>query len=235
MSEPPKSAKDIFLAALDTEPTRAGRVSRRRVCRGRCSSPSGRGPASSPRRAGQLPGQPAYPPGAVWRWWYSQPRSPPSTSPSPRSPARSHRPLQAAAADRRRGHGRRLHGRADRAGQAAGGAEDHQAGHGHPAGDRPLRGRAAGPGDDGPPEHRQGARRRDDRIGPALLRDGTGQGRPDHAVTATSSTSRPGSGWSCSCRSARPSSTPIRRESSTATSSRRTSWWPSTTTGRCPR
>ena len=28
-----------------------------------------------------------------------------------------------------------------------------------PAGDRPLRGRAAGAGDDGPPEHRQGARR----------------------------------------------------------------------------
>ncbi len=41
---------------------------------------------------------------------------------------------------------------------AAGGAQDHQAGHGHAAGDRPVRGRAAGPGHDGPPEHRQGAR-----------------------------------------------------------------------------
>ncbi len=45
----------------------------------------------------------------------------------------------------------------------------------------------------------------------------------------------PASAWSCSCRSAMPSSTPIRRGSSTATSSRPTSWWPSTTTGRCPR
>ena len=35
-------------------------------------------------------------------------------------------------------------------------------------GDRPLRGRAAGPGHDGPPEHRQGARRREppSRAGP---------------------------------------------------------------------
>ncbi len=33
-------------------------------------------------------------------------------------------------------------------------------GHGLPAGHRPLRGRAAGPGADGPPEHRQGPRRR---------------------------------------------------------------------------
>ena len=49
------------------------------------------------------------------------------------------------------------------AGPPQGGAEGHQAGHGHPAGDRPVRGRAAGPGPDGPPEHRQGARRRGDR------------------------------------------------------------------------
>ena len=41
-----------------------------------------------------------------------------------------------------------------------GGAEGHQAGDGHPAGRRPLRGRAAGPGADGPPQHRQGPRRR---------------------------------------------------------------------------
>ena len=44
-----------------------------------------------------------------------------------------------------------------RAGPPPGGAQDHQAGHGHQAGDRPLRGRAAGAGDDGPSEHRQGA------------------------------------------------------------------------------
>ena len=40
---------------------------------------------------------------------------------------------------------------------AAGRAQDHQAGHGHPAGDRPLRGRAAGAGDDGSSQHRPGA------------------------------------------------------------------------------
>ena len=51
-----------------------------------------------------------------------------------------------------------------------------------PAGHRPLRGRAAGAGDDGPPEHRQGPRRRRDRSGPALLRDGAGPGRADHRV-----------------------------------------------------
>ena len=42
------------------------------------------------------------------------------------------------------GYGIGLHGRADHARPAQGGAEDHQGGDGHPAGDRPLRGRAAG-------------------------------------------------------------------------------------------
>ena len=42
--------------------------------------------------------------------------------------------------------------------QAPRGAKDHQAWHGHAAGDRPLRGRAASAGDDGPSEHCQGAR-----------------------------------------------------------------------------
>ena len=93
-----------------------------------------------------------------------------------------------------------------------------------PRGDRPLRGRAAGAGDDGPSEHRQGARRR---------RDGQRAGRTSSwswstasrsPSTATSATSRPASGWSCSSRSARRCSTRIRRASSTATSSRRTSW-----------
>ena len=53
--------------------------------------------------------------------------------------------------------------------------------------------------------------------------------------TATSTTSRPGSGWNCSSPSARRSSTPIRRASSTATSSRPTCWSPSTTASRCRR
>ena len=47
--------------------------------------------------------------------------------------------------------------------------------------------------------------------------------------------SPPRSGWSCSSRSARPSSTRTRRGSSTATSSPRTSWSRSTTACRCPR
>ena len=54
-------------------------------------------------------------------------------SPVSRTPRHPDRPLQAAAGDRRRGHGRRLHGRAEGAGPPQGGAEDHQAGHGHPA------------------------------------------------------------------------------------------------------
>ena len=61
-------------------------------------------------------------------------------------------------------------------------------------------------------------------VGPAVLRDGTGPRHPDHRVLRPSSISRPASGWSCSSRSARPSSTPIRRASSTATSSRPTCW-----------
>ena len=73
----------------------------------------------------------------------------------------------------------------DRAGPPHGRAEDHQARHGQPPGHRPLRGRAAGPGHDGPPQHRQGPRRRHDRQRPALLRHGAGQGRPDHRVSAT--------------------------------------------------
>ena len=46
------------------------------------------------------------------------------------------------------------------AGPAQGRPQDHQARHGQRPGARPLRGRAAGPGPDGPPQHRQGPRRR---------------------------------------------------------------------------
>ena len=60
--------------------------------------------------------------------------------------------------------------------------EDHQAGHGHAPGDRALRSRAAGPGADGPSQHCQDARRGHDRKRPPLLRDGVGQGHPDHQV-----------------------------------------------------
>ena len=63
--------------------------------------------------------------------------------------------------------------------------EDHQAGHGHQGGHRPLRGRAAGPGPDGPPQHRPGARRRRHRVGPALLRHGAGPRACPSPSTAT--------------------------------------------------
>ena len=56
-----------------------------------------------------------------------------------------------------------------------------------------------------------------DRAGPALLRDGAGQGRADHAVLRRAPSDPASSGWSCSCRSARRSSTRIRRGSSTGT------------------
>ena len=91
-------------------------------------------------------------------------------------------------------------------------------------GHRPLRGRATGPGHDGPPQHRPRPRRRHHRLRPPLLRHGAGQGRPDHRVLRRRISSPCASGWSCSCRSARPSSMRTRRGSSTATSSRPTCW-----------
>ena len=72
-------------------------------------------------------------------------------------------------------------------------------------------------------------------IGPALLRHGAGPRHPDHRLLRPRTALDPASGWSCSSRSARPCSTPIRRGSSTATSSRRTSWSRCTTARRCPR
>ena len=83
-------------------------------------------------------------------------------------------------------------------GAPQGGPEDHQAGHGHEAGDRPLRGRAAGPGADGPPQHRPGPRRRRHRVGPPLLRHGAGPRHPDHRLLRPEPASRSASGWSCS-------------------------------------
>ena len=46
---------------------------------------------------------------------------------------------------------------------------------------------------------------------PAVLRHGAGQGRADHRVLRRAPADARGSGWSCSCRSARRSSTPTRR------------------------
>ncbi len=79
-----------------------------------------------------------------------------------------------------------------RAGPPQGGAQDHQAGDGHPAGDRPLRGRAAGAGDDGPSEHRPGASTRATTdSGPAVLRDGAGHTACRSPSTATTTSLTP--------------------------------------------
>ena len=130
-----------------------------------------------------------------------------------RGPRHGDRPVQAARADRRGGHGQRLRwpSRPSRS-SALVALKLIKAGMDYPAGHRPLRGRAAGPGPDGPPQHRPGARRRHDRAWPAVLRHGAGQGRADHPTTATSTSSRRrGSGWNCSSRSARRCSTRTRR------------------------
>ncbi len=123
----------------------------------------------------------------------------------------------------------------DRAGPPPRGAQGHQAGHGHQTGHRPFRGRAAGAGDDGSSQHRQSPRCRRDRHGPTVLRDGTGARHADHRVLRPEQSFHAASGSTCSSRSARPSSTPTRRASFTATSSRRTSSSRCTTACRCPR
>ena len=77
--------------------------------------------------------------------------------------------------------------------------EDHQAGHGHAASDRPLRGRAAGPGDDGPSEHRQGARRRSttDTGRPYFVMELV-KGVPITEVLRREAPHARASGWNCS-------------------------------------
>ncbi len=84
--------------------------------------------------------------------------------PAGRRAGRGHRrrPLQAPRADRRGRHGHGLDGRAARPGQAAGRPEADQARDGLQGRPGPLRGRAAGAGADGPPQHRQDPRRRHD-------------------------------------------------------------------------
>ena len=128
-----------------------------------------------------------------------------------------HRPLSPAAGTGRRRHGDGVPGRAAASGRAARGAQDHQGGHGLAAGAGPLRGRGTSAGHDGPSEHRQGVRCRRDPGRSALLRDGAGQGDPDHAVLRPGTSHARANDWSCSSPSARPCSTRTRRASSTAT------------------
>ena len=100
-------------------------------------------------------------------------------------------PYQLAREARRGRHGDGLGGGADRARQAPGGAEGDQGRHGLGADPPALRGRASGAGADGPPEHRHGAGRGHFRGGPAVLRDGAGQGSPHHDVLRRAEGSRP--------------------------------------------
>ena len=130
---------------------------------------------------------------------------------------RHRRPVHAARGHRRGGHGHRLPGRASRTGQAAGGAQADQDRHGLACGAGPVRRRAAGPGDDGPPQHRPHLRWRRHNGRPAVLRHGAGAGACRSPSTATRSGSRCRPGWSCSWPFARRCSTPTRRGSSTAT------------------
>ena len=150
-----------------------------RSLRRRCGvAPAGRGIAQLARAGRQLPGSRSAAPGARTggsRRRLRPQRKPEATSRRPPLPATRHGhraapstkrpgtvigPYKLLAADRRRRHGRRLHGRADAAGAAQGRPQGHQAGHGQPPGHRPLRGRAAGPGHDGPCQHRPRPRRR---------------------------------------------------------------------------
>ena len=230
------NAKTLFLRPLPRSPTRPTRAAfLDRACARR------RGPAAAGSRRCSGPTTP--------RPSFLEPTADSAATASPtavrhrrsrrarRSRRRVDRPVQAAGADRRGRHGHRLDGRADRAGHAAWSPlKLIKAGMDSPAGARPVRGRAAGAGADGPPEHRQGARRRgrppDGR--PYFVMELV-KGVPDHRVLRRAAGSRRGSGWSCSSRSARRSSTPTRRGSSTATSSRPTSWSRCTTTRRCRR
>ena len=113
-----------------------------------------------------------------------------SRSPAPRRPTAPADPARARSSPAgtrcskcsARGAWARLPGRADRTGQAAGGAEADQDRDGLAGGAGPVRRRAAGAGPDGPPQHRPRLRRRHHRGRPAVLRHGAGQRRADHRV-----------------------------------------------------
>ena len=102
-------------------------------------------------------------------------------------------------------------------------------------GGRPVRVRAPGAGDDGPPGHRPGLRRRQHPGGPPYFVMEYVPGLPITDYCDTHRLLHRASASSCSPRSATASSTPIRRRSSTATSSRRTSWSPMRREAACRR
>ena len=104
-----------------------------------------------------------------------------------------------------------------------------------PAGHRPLRGRAAGAGADGPSRTSPGCSTPGRPTPAGRTSSWSWSAASRSRSTATRTSSRRASGWSCSSPSARRCSTPIRRASSTATSSRRTCWSRRTTASRWPR
>ena len=185
-----------------------------------------RAPARGPRAAGQLPR--SRPPAVA--------DAPPIDQPLTEEPGTVDRPLQAPGADRRRGHGPRLRGRA--AAARCGGM---------------VALKIIKPGMDSRQvvarfeAERQALAMMDHQNIAKVFDAGTTEagrpyfvmelvrGMPDHRVSATRSGSPSASGWSCSSRSARRCSTRTRRGSSTATSSPPTSWSRCTTACRSPR
>ena len=117
-------------------------------------------------------------------------RSPPPARQGPdrrRDRHRHRRPVHAGRGDRRGRHGLGLSGQPDRTGQAAGRAQADQDRHGLAGRAGPVRRRAAGPGADGPPEHRPHLRRRRHPGRPAVLRHGAGAAACRSPSTATGS------------------------------------------------
>ena len=215
MRPPAPTSKSIFGRALEIEsPAERCRLPGRGLRGGPGAPRGGRGPARCAWRAPAASMKPAGAAGSVTI----------AHAPIARRARHEDRPVQAAPADRRGRHGRRLHGRAGAARPPQGRAQDHQAGDGQHAGRRPVRSRAPGPGHDGPHQHRPGLRRRHDRDRPALLRHGAGPRRADHRVLRRQPAHAPRAP-----RAVRPGlpgdpARRTRRGSSTATSSRRTSW-----------
>ena len=130
----------------------------------------------------------------------------------------------------------RLHGRAGEARPPPRGAEGHQGRHGHrrrsSRGSRPSARR-----------WRSWTTRNIARVldagatdtGPSVLRDGAGQGRPDHRVLRPAPAHAQGAARAFHPRLPGDPARRIRRGSSIATSSPRTSWSRSSTAGPCPR
>ena len=157
---------------------------RRRLCGAgsrRCSQAHDARPAASSRR-----------PAAALR-------RPPIDPPDVERPRHAHRPLQAAGADRRRGHGRRLRGRADSSRSAAmvalkiikPGMDTKQVIARFEAERQAL----------AMMDHPNIAKVLDagtTEVGPALLRHGAGPRHPDHRVLRPEAARRSASGWSCS-------------------------------------